>query len=146
MKLAEKYVREEMKDTHDVLGGYISPCHPSYIFQKLGTTMCLPGSTRNHLIDLGVQDDPTWMLDPYMSSTKKFVDNTLVLKAFSQRLNCDDKDIFWVMGTDNFWGGMVEDALSQVPNMQCIVVENRDAESAKVFRDRVQARGVKGVH
>lgn len=50
------------------------------------------------------------------------------------------------MGTDNFWGGMVEGALGQVPNMQCIVVENRDAESAEVFRDLVQARGVKGVH
>jgi len=69
------------------------------------------------------------MLDPYMSSTPAFSDNLEILKAFSTRLQDPDTSIFWVMGTDNFWGGFVEEAMEAVPNMQCIVVENRDEKS-----------------
>lgn len=45
--------------------------------------MCLPSSTRNHLVALGVEDDPMCMLDPYMSGTETFLENDIVLNDFA---------------------------------------------------------------
>lgn len=33
MKQAEKYMRDK---GFDIIGGYVSPCHPSYLYEKLG--------------------------------------------------------------------------------------------------------------
>ena len=44
-----------------------------------------------------------------MSSTETFVDNFIVLENLRKRINeqmSQDVDIFWVMGTDNFYHGL----------------------------------------
>ena len=124
---------------YTVLAGYISPCHPSYLYQKLGyecsdPAACIPGSTRNHLIELGIQDDPTWMLDSYMSSTDKFIPNDQVLSDFRRRVDehiGSHVEIGWVVGTDNF-SSMYQRQLEE-ERMQLIVVENRDIDSKESF-------------
>jgi hypothetical protein len=75
-----------MSKSFDITGGYISPCHPWYLYQKLPEESC-PASTRNHLVKLALEDDPVWMLDTYMSSTPTFESNDLVLKAFRKRVD-----------------------------------------------------------
>lgn len=66
MKQGELFIRKTFAETHTVLGGYISPCHSSYLYGKLGA-LSIPNSTRNHLIELAIKDDPVWCLDPHMS-------------------------------------------------------------------------------
>jgi nicotinic acid mononucleotide adenylyltransferase len=91
--------------THQVLGGFISPCHSSYLYSKL-SQFSMPNGMRNHLIELAVEDDPVWTLDPYMSLTSEFLDNHEVLHNFSDRLTSalgsPDIDIFWLIGADGF--------------------------------------------
>ena len=89
MKSAEDFVREKLSDQYEVLGGYIAPCHPSYLYEKLGgrRSSCIPNSTRNHLIELGIETDPTWMVDYYLQGTSEFVHNDKVLMNFRERVN-----------------------------------------------------------
>lgn len=126
MKQAEAYMREK---GFGVIGGYVSPCHPSYLYEKLGYQRqeAVPSSTRNKLIELALADDPCWTLDLYMASTDKFVSNDIILRTFKERVDAQigtDIHIGWVMGTDNF------SPYCAVPGMHQIVVENRDPESA----------------
>ncbi len=49
MKQAENYIKINHSDKYEILGGFISPSHPSIINVKLAEH-ALPWSTRNYLI------------------------------------------------------------------------------------------------
>jgi nicotinic acid mononucleotide adenylyltransferase len=78
---------------------------------------------------LALESDPTWQVDPYMSSTPTFIDNFIVLENLRKRVNeqlSGEVEIFWVMGTDNYYYGMDPEFLIK-NNISLFVVENRDS-------------------
>ncbi len=100
MAQCETYIKR--LGTHEVLGGFISPCHASYMFDKLGEES-VPNSTRLHLIELALAEG--WALDCFMSMTEGgIITNHKVLLLFYERLQevIEVDNIFWIMGTDNF--------------------------------------------
>ena len=124
MRRGELFVREKFGKTHELLGGYISPCHTSYLYDKL-EDLSIPNSTRNHLIFLALEDDPVWSLDQYMSLTQNFEDNHKILVDFHSRLSeflSFSFDIFWIMGTDNF--ELIPDYLVKL-GFHMVIIENR---------------------
>ena len=61
MKQAEQIAAK----THQVIGGYISPTHPSALYKsnQADDMEWIPTSTRTHLAQLGVEDQSLWMID-----------------------------------------------------------------------------------
>ena len=100
------------------------------MYQKLSSFgLSVPCATRNKLISLALESDSTWQLDPYMSSTPTFLDNFIVLENLRKRVNEQipgDVEIFWVMGTDNYYYGMDPKFLIE-NDISLVVVENRDS-------------------
>ena len=81
MKEGEKYIIEKFGTTHEIVGGFMSPCHSQYMYWKL-KDLSIPNSLRNYLIARALENDPVWSLDPYMSLTKTFVSNDEILLDF----------------------------------------------------------------
>ena len=95
------------------------------------------------MIELGIQNDPCWMLDVYMASTSRFVQNDQILSTFQQRVKDQigrGIEIGWVVGADNFSPPSLEDG------MHLICVENRSIESSKAFTQRKESFSGERIH
>jgi nicotinic acid mononucleotide adenylyltransferase len=134
MEQGAKFVNNNSANTHELMGGFISPCHPKYLYKKL-KELAVPNSMRNHLIEIALEENPLWVLDSYMSKTEKFISNTQVMIDFHDRLLSDKKvsdlvqkseqkkfEIFWVMGVDNF--ELIREELA-VRGFHMVIVDNR---------------------
>ncbi len=80
---------------------------------------------------MALEDDETWMIDPFMQGLNTFIDNMLILDEFYIRviesgLSKEEFEIYWIMGTDNF-GGLPDFLIQR--NYKLILVENRNQES-----------------
>ena len=84
MRKCEDFIRA--RSSHELVGGFISPCHASYMYDKL-KELSIQNSMRNHLIQLAIQDDEMWTLDPFMSMTEGgIISNHKILLLFHERL------------------------------------------------------------
>ena len=90
MNQAEGFVREKYGGQYDMLGGYVIPCHPWYLYRKAkkgNGSIPVPNSTRTEMIRIGIEGSRFWMVDPYYQGIDHFIDGYDIFNELRKRVD-----------------------------------------------------------
>ncbi|CAF1505768.1 unnamed protein product, partial [Didymodactylos carnosus] len=157
LRRVKEYLEHEHQTAWNVLAGYVSPTHDSYVRSKLGDSAWIPAKHRCQLCEQAIQsEDPelySWVTVSRGESTwpDGFIDFGPITEDFRDFLNgtlVDQKNILkyplrvvYVCGLDHFNKCSYVESMAKQNLMACAVVYRAGYEEQQINRS-VKSSGV----
>ncbi|CAF3230948.1 unnamed protein product [Rotaria socialis] len=146
----KKYFESEHQPRWNVLAGYLSPTHDSYVHGKLGELDWIPAKDRCRLCEGAIEHEgpelSSWLrvsrgesewadgfvdFGPVTENLRDFLNNTLVDEEHVLRYPLC---VVYVCGLDHFNKCSYVENMTKQPNMSCAVVYRTGYEEQRITR------------